>query len=67
MIKIDNGGITRLQVDAIVNAAKNDVHSIAFSAISTGVYGYPLDEATEIAVATVKECVTSEYKRVLAE
>ena len=29
--------------------------SIAFPAISTGIYGYPLDEATAIAVATVRE------------
>lgn len=31
-------------------AKKNDIHSIAFPAISTGVYGYPIKEATSIAV-----------------
>ena len=34
-----------------------DLHSIAFPAISTGVYGYPLNEATEIAVNTVKKWI----------
>ena len=34
-------------------AQKNGIHSIAFPAISTGVYGYPLEDATEIAVDTV--------------
>ncbi|WP_369413552.1 O-acetyl-ADP-ribose deacetylase [Caldovatus aquaticus] len=29
--------------------------SIAFPAISTGIYGYPLEEATRIAVATVRD------------
>ena len=37
-----------------LNLAKvNDIHSIAFPAISTGVYGYPLNEAAPIAVNTV--------------
>ena len=34
-------------------AKEYDVHSIAFPAISTGVYGYPLDEAVPIAIQTV--------------
>ena len=36
-------------------ACGNDLHSIAFSAISTGVYGYPHGEATLIAVTTVRD------------
>ena len=36
-------------------ARKNDIHSIAFPAISTGVYGYPLKDATKIALRTVAE------------
>ena len=36
-------------------ANENRLKSIAFPAISTGIYGYPLDEATRIAVETVRQ------------
>jgi O-acetyl-ADP-ribose deacetylase (regulator of RNase III) len=36
-------------------AHENNVHSIAFPAISCGVYGYPLEQAAAIAVHTVLE------------
>ena len=39
-------------------AKRNDVHSIAFPAISTGVYGYPKREAAQVAVETLREWVT---------
>lgn len=35
-------------------AAEHGLRSIAFPAISTGIYGYPLQPATEIAVASVR-------------
>lgn len=38
-------------------ARENHLHSIAFPAISTGVYGYPLEEATKIALQTVRDWV----------
>lgn len=34
-------------------AEQYDVHTIAFPAISTGVYGYPLDAATRVALRTI--------------
>ena len=36
-------------------AKKHNLHSIAFPAISTGVYGYPSKDAAKIAIQTVKE------------
>ena len=42
-------------------AKEHDVHSIAFPAISTGVYGYPLEDATEIAVKTVAQWLEDDH------
>ncbi len=36
-------------------ALENGVKTIAFPAISTGVYGYPIEEASRIAVTTVRD------------
>ena len=38
-------------------ARENSLRSIAFPSISTGVYGYPLEEAAAIAIKTVNEFV----------
>jgi O-acetyl-ADP-ribose deacetylase (regulator of RNase III) len=44
-------------------AAKNNLTSLSFPSISTGTYGYPMDEAAEVAIKTVttflKEQTTS--------
>ena len=36
-------------------AAESGIRSIAFPAISTGIFGYPLERATGIAIAAVRE------------
>ncbi|MBI1285569.1 MAG: O-acetyl-ADP-ribose deacetylase [Thiobacillus sp.] len=38
-------------------AAGNGIHTLAFPGISTGVYGYPVERAAPIAVATVRKAV----------
>lgn len=44
--------------NSLLLAAANNYRSIAFPAISTGVYGYPKQAAAEIAVKTVKAFLT---------
>lgn len=46
-------------------AEENGCETVAFPAISTGVYGYPWKEATEIAVKTVREYPAQHVKKVI--
>jgi len=71
------GDITALRCGAIVNAAnsgmtgclelavQNNIESIAFCCISTGVFGFPKDKAAEIAVRTVREFCKTHSIRVI--
>lgn len=43
--------------NALRLAGENDARTIAFPGISTGVYGYPLEDATRIAVTTIRDCL----------
>jgi O-acetyl-ADP-ribose deacetylase (regulator of RNase III) len=38
-------------------AAENGLKTVAFPGISTGIYGYPLEDATRIAITTVATCL----------
>jgi O-acetyl-ADP-ribose deacetylase len=38
-------------------AAEHGVRTIAFPGISTGVYGYPVEAATRLALTTVRDCL----------
>lgn len=45
--------------NALKLAVDHNVDSIAFPAISTGVYGYPLDKAAKVAIEAVKNYIQS--------
>jgi O-acetyl-ADP-ribose deacetylase (regulator of RNase III) len=46
--------------NSLLLARRHGVTSIAFPAISTGVYGYPKPEAAKIASATIKQFLTAD-------
>lgn len=43
--------------ESLSRADELHLHSISFPSISTGAYGYPIEEATEVAVATTIEAL----------
>ncbi len=43
-------------------ARENDLSSIAFPSISTGVYGYPIDKAAKVAQTTVKAWLEQKHQ-----
>ncbi len=45
--------------NSLALAAENNCRSIAFPCISTGVYGYPIEEATKIAIREVRAAVSA--------
>lgn len=46
--------LARCYTNSLELAVQHELHSIAFPAISTGVYGYPLEEATRVALSAVR-------------
>jgi O-acetyl-ADP-ribose deacetylase (regulator of RNase III) len=53
--------LARCYRNALALAVEHDVRSIAFPAISCGVYGYPIREAAEIAVREVRAFQEKEH------
>jgi O-acetyl-ADP-ribose deacetylase (regulator of RNase III) len=43
-------------------AEQNNIKSIAFCCLSTGVFGFPQKKACEIAIDTIKDCLASGSK-----
>ena len=50
--------LARCYENSIALAARHALATLAFPAISTGVYGYPKDEAREVAIAAVERALT---------
>lgn len=48
-------------------ADANGIRTLAFPAISTGIYGYPLDQATSIAVGTVRKYLENHPQTIITE
>lgn len=46
--------------NSLVVAAERGLKSVAFPSIGTGAYGYPIREASRIALRTVRRCVEAE-------
>lgn len=56
-IHIQNS-LTTLKTEKFLKDNQNlEKVSIGFPCISTGIYGYPKDEACKIAIDTIKECI----------
>ena len=52
--------------NALALAEENGIDSIAFPAISTGVFGYPVEEAAEVAIKTaIEEAEGLEHVRLI--
>lgn len=46
--------------NSLILAARNGARTIAFPAISTGIFGYPADQAAKVAVGAVAEFLASD-------
>ena len=52
--------LSNCYLNSLKLAIENEIKTIAFPAISTGVYGFPLERATQIAIKTVNNFIQSD-------
>lgn len=51
-------------ISSLMLAVDNNIKTIAFPNISTGAFGYPIEDASRIAVDTVRELLTEEAHQI---
>lgn len=52
--------LSKCYLNSLRVAVEHGLGSVAFPSISTGAYGYPIEEASRVALETVKKCVEKE-------
>lgn len=57
----ESGKLANCYKNSLSLAIENNVQSIAFPNISTGIYGYPKKEAAQVAVKTVSEFLQANF------
>ena len=57
--KFDSENLYKCYLNSLNLARANDVHSIAFPCISTGVYGYPKDKAAQVSSKAAVDWIKS--------
>jgi len=61
----ESGLLRGCYINSFETALEHDLQSIAFPAISTGVYGYPKEEAASIAISVMR-CYEERMERIIA-
>lgn len=59
----DKEALRNCYYNCLQTATKNHLRTVAFPCISTGVYGYPPDQAVEVALKTVREYLEENHEK----
>ena len=56
----EDGKLTDATLNSLRRADENHIESIAFPAVSTGIFGFPIDRAASIMIGTAAEYAAGE-------